>query len=120
MSDIPFDSFTVVKGANNLSEQANGKVIVLEFWATWCGPCVRTVPHLSSIAQRYSDQGLLIVGITSETPDVVSRSPLLQQMDYVVVYDTLAWGTQLMRSYNVRGIPHAFVYGRDRKLLWHG
>jgi thiol-disulfide isomerase/thioredoxin len=46
-----------------------GKVVVIDFWATWCAPCVAAMPHLQSIAERYADKGVVVLGINQDTPD---------------------------------------------------
>ena len=47
----------------------SGRIYVVEFWATWCGPCVATIPHLTELQARYADKGVTVVGVTSEDPN---------------------------------------------------
>ncbi|MEK7713866.1 MAG: TlpA disulfide reductase family protein, partial [candidate division NC10 bacterium] len=66
---------------------ASGKdksVYVVEFWATWCGPCRTSIPHLTELQKKYKDKGLVIVGITDEDKTTVSNfvEKMGEKMDY--------------------------------------
>src|ERR1043166_8835648 len=50
-----------------------GKVVVLEFWATWCGPCIAAIPHLNELADKFKDEPIQFIAITSEDEKVVRR-----------------------------------------------
>jgi thiol-disulfide isomerase/thioredoxin len=96
---------------------------VVEFWATWCGPCKRSIPHLTELQAKYRDRGLVIIGVSDETAAEVAPFVSGQggAMDYRVAVDTSrrtfnAW----MTAFGESGIPHAFVVGTNGLLLWHG
>ncbi|MBW7904026.1 MAG: redoxin family protein [Phycisphaerae bacterium] len=99
---------------------AKDKVYVVEFWATWCGPCVRNIPHLTELQKKHKDK-VVFVGVTREKPDVVK--PFVEKqgdkMDYVVAIDKDG-GTHkgYMEAFEVRGIPHAFIVDRAGKIAW--
>src|ERR1039457_5194390 len=52
-------------------DKLKGKVVVLEFWATWCGPCVKAIPHLNDLAEQFKDKPVVFISVTSENEDVV-------------------------------------------------
>lgn len=96
-------------------ESLRGNVVVIEFWATWCGPCVAGIPHLNKLHDEHEKDGLRIVSFTDQTREHVEEFMKKTEMHYA-----LGTGSQLSRRYGVTGIPHAFIVGRDGKLRWHG
>lgn len=91
-----------------------GRVVLLDFWATWCGPCVAGIPHLNELEKKYGDQGLTIVSFTDQSRRGIENFLKRQPMDYIV-----GTGSQLSLQYGVVGLPHVFLIGRDGRLLWH-
>jgi thiol-disulfide isomerase/thioredoxin len=99
------------------------RVYVVEFWATWCGPCRQSIPHLNELHEQFSGKGLTILGISDEKPEVVK--PWVQAkgsgMAYQVGIDpdksmNQAW----MEPAGQKGIPAAFVVGKTGKVVYIG
>jgi len=88
-----------------------GRVLVLDFWATWCGPCKMEIPHLIELQKKYGDQGLTIVGITvDENPDAcVPKYAAEVGMNYVNVRGNDA----LKSKFGVIGLPTIVIFDRD-------
>lgn len=101
--------------------QLQGKIVVVEFWATWCPPCQRSIPHLNALHNKYKDKGVVILGLSDENADKVEsfikrmNAGEKKQMEYPV-----AAGSNDGRAYGVRGIPHAFLVTSDGKVAWAG
>lgn len=100
-----------------------GKVTIVEFWATWCGPCLTSIPHLTEVAHKYKDKKVVVVGISSEAADVVKPfvARMAEQMDYNVAVDPSGGvNNGYMRAFNENTIPHAFIVDAAGKIAWHG
>lgn len=111
-----------VKGSETSIE--NGKVYVVEFWATWCGPCKQSIPHLTSLQKEFADEGLTIIGISTDT-ETEKVAPFVRaqagKMDYTVAVDrrggtARAW----MEAAGKQGIPCAFIVDRQGKVAFIG
>lgn len=105
--DYPAPNFTLTTLAGDkfdLSE-AKGKPVVLNFWATWCGPCQRELPALQAAAERYGDS-VLIVGVDQgEAPEVVQRYVDQLGLTFRIPLDA---EFAVSEQYNVRGLPTTF------------
>jgi cytochrome c biogenesis protein CcmG, thiol:disulfide interchange protein DsbE len=91
-----------------------GKVVLLDFWATWCDPCREEIPHFVELQQRYASSGLQIIGVSMDDSSDPVR-PFYQQfhMNYPVVMGTAQTG-ELYGG--VLGLPITFLIGRDGRI----
>jgi len=127
----PAPAFSVtdwVKGGPADPAKPDGRTVyVVEFWATWCGPCLQTIPHLTELQRKYRSDGLVVIGVAypgqgeslQKVRDFVGARG--DAMDYVVAYDG---DSQTHDRYLVAagalGIPHAFVIDKTGKVIWQG
>jgi thiol-disulfide isomerase/thioredoxin len=120
----PLDIAQWVKGGPvDLADGKGKTAYVVEFWATWCPPCRKSIPHLTELQKKYKDEGVVFIGVSNEDADTVK--PFVEKqggnMDYVVAVDkNNATSQAYMGAFNVQGIPHAFVVDREGNLAWHG
>jgi thiol-disulfide isomerase/thioredoxin len=84
--------------------EINGKFVLIDFWATWCAPCRRSIPHLNALSHRFSDK-LIIMGISNETEDAV-RKMTSPTIDYSVGVDPESLSAM---AAGVQAIPHALL-----------
>jgi thiol-disulfide isomerase/thioredoxin len=70
-------------------EQMKGKIVVLDFWATWCGPCLAAIPHTNEIAKKYKDQGVVVVGIcgSNSGQDTMAEVAQARSIQYPIAKD---------------------------------
>lgn len=94
-----------------------GKPLLIEFWATWCGPCRVSIPHLNQVYEKFKDKGLLVVGVSDEKPEVVKAFMKKTPMNYSVALEESG---SLLEKLGIRGIPRAFLVGKDGTIVWEG
>jgi peroxiredoxin len=88
-----------------------GKVVVLDLWATWCPPCRKEIPFLVSLYNDYRDQGLEIVGVGLDQQGAAVIAPFVEAND--VTYTILVGNQDISRTYKVSGIPMTLMIDRD-------
>jgi thiol-disulfide isomerase/thioredoxin len=99
--------------------QYKGKVLLLDFWATWCGPCIHELPNVISAYGKYHAQGFDVVGITLDKQNdkvKVQEFVTKSQMPWRQIFDGKYWSSANATAYGVRAIPFALLIGRDGKV----
>jgi thiol-disulfide isomerase/thioredoxin len=116
-----------------VTELERGKIYVIEFWATWCGPCVTSIPRVTKLQEKFRDKGVVVIGVDVLEPDA-ERGPAFvtrmgDRMGYRVAADDVPEGgrpeqgkmvTTWWRAAGQAGVPYAFLVDRDGRLAWHG
>ncbi|MGV3615536.1 MAG: redoxin domain-containing protein [Fimbriimonas sp.] len=85
-----------------------GKIVLLDVWATWCGPCIGEIPHMKAAYAKYKDQGLEIVSISIDDPnmrDEVAKFTKEKGTNWVQVYEGQGWKGPTCKRYDINGIP---------------
>src|SRR5713101_3801380 len=110
---LPAPDFTLStpSGASLSLTELRGKVVLLNFWATWCVPCRKEMPAIEALYQRYKDRGLEVVAISLDKLAAAPVEAFVQEMGvtYRVALDP-SWATA--RTYGVRGLPATFLLDR--------
>jgi uncharacterized protein (TIGR03435 family) len=87
-------------------EKLKGKVVVLEFWATWCGPCIKAMPHLNDLVKQFKNKPVVFISVTSENEEVVR---LFLKNHPIKAWIGLDDYEVLNKAFHVQGIPHAVI-----------
>lgn len=111
-----FSLKSVPEGKTVTLSSLRGKAVVVNFWATWCGPCKIEMPWLVDLQKKYGDQGLQIVGITKEDYDEAAIARYTKKMG--VNYTILVGNQQVQDLYGgVGGLPTSFFVNRSGKVV---
>ena len=107
----------------------DGKVYLIEFWGTWCGPCIENIPHLSELEKKYSSQGLVVIGVATHEFDGREKLDKFMtergsEMEYRVAYDSdlsmeRDWDTGESGGDNFR-LPVCFLVSKSGKIIFTG
>ena len=95
-------------------QDLRGKVVLLNFWATWCPPCRKEMPDLQALYDKYKESGLVVLAISDEEAGKVQPFVAERKISYPVMLDP---GRNVNDLYRVEGIPKTFVYDRDGKMV---
>lgn len=101
------------------------KTYVVEFWATWCGPCVGAIPHVNALHSKFKDKGLVVIGVDVQEDDIKIPTAFLKKqgdaMAYRVAFDgqSRRVDKQWLGAAHAGWIPHTFVV-HDGKIIWQG
>lgn len=92
----------------------NGRVVLVNFWATWCPPCRKEMPDLEALYEKYKDRGFVILAISDEESEKVSPFIAERKITYPVLLDA---GRKVNELFVIEGIPKTFVFNREGKLV---
>jgi len=107
-------TLTDLQGKTWRLQDQRGKVVLVNFWATWCPPCRKEMPDLEALYDKYKDQGFLVLSISDEEAAKVSPFIAERKISYPVLLDP---GRKVNDAFVVEGIPKSFVYNREGKLV---
>lgn len=116
----PFPDFneTDINGKPISVGNYKGKIVLVDFWATWCGPCVGELPNVLQTYQKYHDKGFEIVGVSLDS-DKAKLTSFIQtrNMPWQQFFDGGGWHNKVAAKYVVHSIPATYLIDKDGKLL---
>jgi peroxiredoxin len=115
-SDAVAVDFTLqdMSGKNVKLSDYRGKVVLLEFWATWCPPCRASIPGIEKIHQSYKGKGLVVLAVSMDEGEWSSVKAFMK--DYGITYSVLKGTEDVAVQYRVRTIPLLFILDREGKI----
>lgn len=118
--DFP-EGKTTTDGKPLTKERFKGKILLVDFWATWCPPCRAEVTHLVDAYKEYKDKGFEIVGISYDKDKVAFEKYLKENnIEWPQYFDGKGWQNEVGEKYFVRGIPKMYLLDRDGKVIAYG
>jgi len=102
----------------NLEKLVNGKVTLINFWATYCVPCRKEMKHLNRINTTYADQNVQVIGISIDDSRTVGRVKSMvksQKLEYTILLDT---EQKLYKNFNTTAMPFSILVDSKGKILW--
>jgi peroxiredoxin len=107
-------TLTDMQGKSWTLKDLHGKVVLVNFWATWCPPCRSEMPDLEALYKQFKDQGFVILAISDE--EATKVKPYIEEFhySYPILLDP---GRKVNEAYSIEGIPKSFVYDREGRLV---
>jgi thiol-disulfide isomerase/thioredoxin len=114
---LPEVKYVDTQGTAYTAESLAGKVVVVNFWATWCHPCQKEIPEFSKAYDKYKSKGVVFLGVMTDSP---SNSELLNfQSDFEMTYPIVRANSDILVSYNYpQALPTTFVFNRAGKQVY--
>jgi thiol-disulfide isomerase/thioredoxin len=111
-----------IKGTPIAIKDLRGKIVVIDFWATWCGPCVREMPTMKELYAKYHGQGVEFIGVSLDEPkedgglDKLKEFVTRNGINWPQYYQGKGWESDFSRSWGINAIPALFVVDQEGKL----
>ena len=109
----PAFAVTTLDGKHVSLDDLTGKVVLIDFWATWCGPCREALPHLRRIAQKFSEEPLVVLSISLDKDEQKWKDFVGHNQMTWLQYRDGGWDGQIARLFQVQAIPHTFTIDAD-------
>ena len=108
---LPDVNYVDTQGTAYTTQSLSGKVVVVNFWATWCKPCLGEIPDLSKTYEKYKSRGLVMLGVMTDDPD--NNTLLNFQSDNEMTFPVVRATSDIMISYqNPSALPSTFIFDR--------
>jgi thiol-disulfide isomerase/thioredoxin len=111
---LPEVTFVDTSGHAFTAKELAGKVVVVNFWATWCHPCEKEIPDLSRAYDKYKAQGVVFLGVMADQPSPDAQALLNFQSDHEMTYPVVRVNPELLQSFDYpENLPTTFVFDRS-------
>ncbi len=117
---LSFEAKTTDGDTIHFPQSYKGKLVMLDFWATWCGPCRAELPHLTAAYEKFHAKGFEVLGVSLDQADASEKLAQFTKenhMPWPEVYDGQYWKAAVAQSYYIDSIPHPFLVDGDTGLI---
>jgi peroxiredoxin len=116
LKTLPAFSLPDLAGVAHSEKDLKGKVVVMDFWATWCTGCRETIPVLNRLQDKFKSKGLVVIGVSLDKnpKEKISKFVRKLKMNYQILWDA---EDTLSKVFGFEGLPSVYVFGREGTLL---
>jgi cytochrome c biogenesis protein CcmG/thiol:disulfide interchange protein DsbE len=114
LSPAPDFTLQTLDGREVILSKLKGKVVLLDFWATWCGPCRESIPHLIDLYKTYQENGLEVIGMNVDRGDTNAVKRFVNSMN--IPYSIIFTPEEVSRNFAISGLPTAVLIDKQGKI----
>ncbi|MEO3404481.1 TlpA disulfide reductase family protein [Mucilaginibacter sp. CAU 1740] len=115
--EAPLFDFTTIDGKKISLKALRGKYVLLDFWATWCPPCLAEIPHVKDIRKKHSAEKLAIIGISRDNDSKkLAAFVKAKQMNWLHIYDK---SSDIVQLYGINAIPQLILINKEGKIVYN-
>jgi thiol-disulfide isomerase/thioredoxin len=104
-----------------LDEIKKNKITVIDFWASWCGPCIHEMPDMIKMYNQYKPMGLGIIGVSLDSNEKAWKSAITSlSLPWTHISELNGWNNSMINTYGIRSIPYTMIVSKDGKILQKG
>jgi len=111
----PSHAYEPIQEFEQTMERHKGKVVYVDFWASWCVPCRKSFPWMNTMQEKYQEQGLIVLSINLDAQTELAEKFLKQTpASFDIIYDAKG---KLARQFKLKGMPSSYLFDRHGKLI---
>ena len=104
-----------------LQEVKKNKITVIDFWASWCGPCIHEMPEVIKMYNQYKSQGLGIIGVSLDSNEKAWKNAITSlSLPWTHISELNGWNNSMVSAYGIRSIPFTMIVDNEGKILQKG
>lgn len=104
-----------------LTEIKKNKITVIDFWASWCGPCIHEMPEVIKMYNQYQPMGLGIIGVSLDSNETAWKNAIVSlSLPWTQISELNGWNNSMINAYGIRSIPYTMIVNKEGKILQKG